>query len=237
MIPLPWWKRRLATFDTETTGVDPLTARIVTAAVCNVGGAQPESRAHWIINPGVEVPEGAAKIHGYTTERLRAEGRPPRECIAEIARALEVAWHDGAAVIVFNAPYDLTLLAAELERHGFPPLNMGPVIDPLVLDKVLDRYRKGSRKLEAICDFRSVRHDGAHDCCHDAIAAARLAYRLGSLYPEIGDLDLDTLHVRQRGWFAEQARGLADYFAKQGKSEVVHTEWPMRPLMAQQGAA
>lgn len=226
----PWFKGRLAAFDTETTGVDPLQARIVTAAVVCVGGLEQTVEGRWVVNPGVEVPEGAAKIHGFTTERCRHEGRDPVACLAEISRELASAWARGEPVVIFNAPYDLTLLAAELRRYDLPPVKVGPVIDPLVLDKQLDRYRKGSRKLEAICDFRSVKHDGAHDSTHDAIAAARLAYRLGSLYDEIGAFSPHDLHQLQIGWYAEQARGLADYFRKQGKTETISTEWPVRSL-------
>jgi DNA polymerase III subunit epsilon len=234
---LPWFKSRLASFDLETTGVDPFAARIVTAAVVKVGGAEPTSDLRWVVDPGVDVPEAAARIHGYTTERCRAEGREPVKCLEEIANALKVAWFTGQPVCVFNAPFDLTLLAAELARYGLPPLQIGPVIDPLVIDRRVDRYRKGSRKLEAICDYRSVKHDGAHDATHDAIAAARLAYRLGSLYEEIGAFSPRDLHELQIGWFAEQARGLEEHFRKQGKNETVAREWPVRPLAAAGKAA
>jgi DNA polymerase-3 subunit epsilon len=185
----------------------------------------------------VEIPEGAAKIHGYTTERARAEGSEPTSAIAAISVRLAQAWASGEPLVIFNASYDLTLLAAELRRHRLPPLTIGTVIDPLVIDKQVDKYRKGSRKLEAICDFRSVKHDGAHDCTHDAIAAARLAYRLGSLYDEIGAFSPHDLHQLQIGWYAEQARGLAAHFAKQGKTETVSTEWPVRSLSNAGGKA
>jgi len=236
-VTLPWFKGRLAAFDTETTGVDPLTARIVTAAVVSVGGIEQMVEGRWVICPDIDIPEGAAKIHGFTTERARREGRPPYDALAEIVRELAAAWKREEPVVIFNAPYDLTVLCAELRRHSLPTLEIGPVVDPLVLDKQLDKYRKGSRKLEAICEFRSVRHDGAHDSTHDAIAAARLAYRLASLYDEIGSFSPHDLHQLQIAWFAEQARGLAAHFAKQGKTETVSTEWPVRTLPAMQEVA
>jgi DNA polymerase-3 subunit epsilon len=237
MSAAPWFKSRLASFDVETTGVDPLTARIVTATVVRVGGSEPTVEGRWVLQPEIDIPEAAAKIHGFTTERARLEGRCAADCLDEIRRDLTAAWAHGEPVVIFNAPYDLTVLRAELARHGLPDIEIGPVVDPLVLDKQLDRYRKGSRKLEAICNFRSVKHDGAHDSTADAVAAARLAYRLGSLYEEIGAFSPHDLHQLQIGWYAEQARGLAAYFAKQGKTETVNTEWPVRALCAAGGKA
>ena len=51
-----------------------------------------------------------------------------------------------------NAPFDLTLLDRELRRHRAASLshylgqNPLRVLDPRVLDKHLDRYRKGRRR-------------------------------------------------------------------------------------------
>lgn len=60
----------LAVFDLETTGVDVTSARIVTAfvGVLSVDGTLISSRS-WLADPGVEIPAGAAAIHGITTER------------------------------------------------------------------------------------------------------------------------------------------------------------------------
>jgi DNA polymerase-3 subunit epsilon len=53
------------------------------------------------------------------------------------------------------------------------------VVDPLVIDKWLDRYRKGSRKLEAICAHYGAVLDEAHDADFDAHRgrAARVVHR------------------------------------------------------------
>ena len=55
----------------------------------------------------------------------------------------------GIPVVVYNAPYDLSLLDRECRRNGLEPIDApGPVIDPLVIDKAVDSYRKGKRTLE-----------------------------------------------------------------------------------------
>ncbi len=81
-----WTERRVLGFDTETTGVDVTSDRIVTAALVMRQGLGGLSRVRtWIIDPGVEIPEGASEIHGITTEYARAHGRPPAEVLEEVA--------------------------------------------------------------------------------------------------------------------------------------------------------
>lgn len=64
-------------FDCETTGVDVEQDRIVTAATVMIEpGVGPQIRAT-VIDPGVEIPASAVEVHGWTTERVQAEGRPP----------------------------------------------------------------------------------------------------------------------------------------------------------------
>ena len=63
-------------FDLETTSTDPFEARIVTACVAPEKGAA----QRWLVDPGIEIPPGAAAIHGISTATARAplaSTRPP----------------------------------------------------------------------------------------------------------------------------------------------------------------
>jgi DNA polymerase-3 subunit epsilon len=227
-----WHNGRLAAFDIESTGIDPQNDRIVTAAVSVVGGGEPPVSSTWLADPGVEIPEGAARVHGVTTEQARAEGRPAAEVIAEILEVLAAEVERGVPIVAFNARYDLTMLDREARRHGLVPLSERGhelyVVDPLIIDKALDTYRKGKRTLTAVCQLYNVElsEDDAHAADADAIAAARVAWRLGERFDEL-KIDLPTLHNNQVGWAAEQAASLEDYFRRQGKDEVVERDWPI----------
>ncbi|MGA1213468.1 MAG: 3'-5' exonuclease, partial [Solirubrobacterales bacterium] len=117
--------------------------------------------------------------------------------------------------------------------HGIEPLvelvgDSGLlVIDPMILDKQLDPYRRGKRKLTDVCAVYGVELTEAHAAHADALAAARLAWRLGKSNPEFGDLDLPTLHEQQIEWARTQAEGLQQYFDEQGLDRVVEPEWPL----------
>jgi DNA polymerase-3 subunit epsilon len=229
-----WHHGRLAAFDIESTGVDASRDRIVTATLSVVGGGEPAVSTSWLADPGVEIPEGAARVHGITTEMARAEGRPAAEVVGEIVDRLADQVAAGVPVVAFNARYDLTMLEHEACRHGVVPLSErgGPllVIDPLVIDKHLDRYRKGKRTLTAVCDVYNVElsEDDAHAADADAIAAARVAWRLGERFEELRQ-GLEELHAAQVEWAAEQAASLEEYFRSQGKDEVVERDWPIVP--------
>lgn len=223
---------RLAVFDLETTGVDVDASRIVSACVAVLGpGDQVIGRWDWLADPGVEIPDAAAAVHGITTERARAEGRPASVVVAEIAQALRMLFALGTPVAVYNAPYDLTLLDRECRRHGLAPIaDPSPVIDPLVIDKALDRYRKGKRTLEAAAERYGVQLTDAHDAAADAIAAGQVARAIARAFPEEFDIPLADLHGRQEVWCAEQTARFQDYIrtVKSDTGFVAHGGWPVR---------
>ncbi|MFD4814623.1 exonuclease domain-containing protein, partial [Streptomyces sp. NPDC058418] len=128
---MTWYGEPLVGFDLETTGTEPLEARIVTAAVVEVQGGEVIRQRSWLADPGIRIPAQASAVHGISSERAAAEGRPAPDVAAEIAQVLSEYWARGVPVVAYNAPFDLTLLSAELRRHGLPPLGpIGPVIDP-----------------------------------------------------------------------------------------------------------
>ncbi|WP_439691622.1 3'-5' exonuclease [Curtobacterium sp. SP.BCo] len=225
----PWW-HALGVFDLETTGVDVETARIVTAHVglIDMTGRSIVEGA-WLADPGVEIPEGAAAVHGITTERARAEGRPAGEVVAEIIAAVEAVFARGIPLVIYNAPYDLTVLDREAKRHGIASPVIGNVVDPLVIDKALDTYRKGKRTLEAASETYGVTLDDAHDAGADAIAAGRVAQAIAAKYSEDLGVSAEELHRKQVGWCAEQASSFQDYMRKKrDPSFTADGRWPHR---------
>lgn len=228
-----WHTSRLAALHLHTTGLDPETARVVIADIVQVGGGQPTSNRTWLLNPGVPIPEQAAQVHGVTTAQAQASGGDPAEGIAAVTEDLADALRQRTPLVVFRAPYALTVLDRECRRHGLPSLGERfaggprPVIDPLVLDKQLDRFRRGPRTLRALCAHHRVPHDGDRNAASDALAAARLAWRLGQANPQLAELSLTALHDRQTIWAAAQAASLQDYLRRTDPAAVVDGAWPV----------
>lgn len=225
------WADTLAVFDLETTGIDVDTCRIVTAHV-GVLGASGEvlERREWIVDPGVEIPTAASLIHGVTTERARLEGQAAPTAVAEIVAALTEVAGRGLPIVAYNASYDLSLLEREAIRYGIVPLpGPGPVIDPLVIDKAVDRYRRGKRTLTAAAEHYGVALPNAHDAGADAVAAGRVAQAIARAYPELAAIAVAELHARQVGWCREQAESYQAWRRANGEPEFTTSgAWPVR---------
>ncbi|MEV7280097.1 3'-5' exonuclease [Streptomyces sp. NPDC093111] len=232
-----WFDGPLAAFDTETTGVDVEEDRIVSAAlvVQDAAGMRPRV-TRWLVNPGIPVPAGATAVHGLTDDHLQRNGRWPSPVVEELARAIAEQSAAGRPLVVMNAPFDLTILDRELRRHRASSLGTYLdgvplcVLDPRVLDKHLDRYRKGRRTLTDLCEQYGVVLDGAHDAAADASAALEVVRSVGRRFASrLERLSPPELHTLQAVWHAAQARGLQAWFARQGTPEAVDPAWPLRP--------
>ncbi|MGW1587284.1 exonuclease domain-containing protein [Streptomyces sp. NPDC002386] len=260
---MTWHLGRLAAFDLETTGVDVETDRIVTAAVDARGGGRPVESGEWLADPGIAIPAEATAVHKITTEYAREHGAPAEQVVREVAAELaaQIVMGD-AAIVGHNVPFDLTMLDRECRRYKLPTLldRIGDrplhVIDTRVIDTHAIPYRRrpsedqGARQLVTLAQVYGLdwNDDEAHGCSYDAVAAARIAHRIGQLahtsrrcWPEhirrerrvrfeaLRDVTVAELHERQIAWAAEQAAGLQAHFRKTDPDAVVDGAWPMRP--------
>lgn len=238
--PSTWADGPMVAFDLETTGVDPESARIVTATLLYLNPGQKPVEDTYLVDPGIEIPAAASDVHGITTEHARANGVQPGDVVGVLSAALADATGDGKPIVIYNAPYDLTVLDRECARHGATTLAQHCheadldlfVVDPLVLDKAIDRYRKGSRKLIDVCAHRGITlsEQDAHTSAGDCLAAARLAWKIAHTN-SIGTLPPAELMAFQAAAYAKQADSFEDYLRRQGKlTEPVSRAWPIRPV-------
>ncbi|HQY34619.1 MAG TPA: exonuclease domain-containing protein [Actinotalea sp.] len=235
-----WIDGALMGFDTETTGVDVGTDRVVTAAlVRRAGSAAPGtpslSTVTWLIDPGVPIPAGAAAIHGVTTAHARAHGRPAAVALEEIATGLAAALRRGEPVVAFNASYDLSLLDAELRRHRLPTLperighEVRTVVDPLVLDRYLDRYRPGKRRLGDLCAHYGVTTAALHTAEVDVLATLDVLAAIAAAHPELAAMTLDEVHDLQVTAHRTWAEGFNAWRTQQGLVGAgAELDWPSR---------
>ncbi len=210
---LPEWANIIAVFDTETTGIAPETTRIVSAhvSVLNAHG-EVEQPLNWLIDCGIDIPEQATAVHGITTERMRAEGTPATESISEILTTLSRLLDSGIPVVAYNASYDFTILDREAQRYNLSALSTPkPIVDPLIIDKQMDKFRKGKRTLEATAAHYGVDLTGAHDASVDAIAAGRVAQAIGKKFAADLAFPAEELHDLQVQWAKEQAESYATW--------------------------
>lgn len=225
-----WSMHPRAAFDLETTGKDPREARIVTASIVIVDETGAVVDTHeWLADPGVEIPEEAAAIHGISTSHARENGRPVDEVTAEIGAVLATLFENNIPVIAFNASYDFTVLANEARRYGLAAITPAPVIDPFICNKHVDRFRKGSRTLVALCEEYGITLEDAHTSAADAEATLRLADSLAAKYSALR-LNHAELHTAQVGWAREQAADFQQYLRRvKDPAAIIEGAWPVLP--------
>jgi len=229
---MPEWAKRIAVFDTETTGLDLKTSRIVTASVVelDLNGNVVVDRAEWFANPEIEIPKVASDVHGITTEMAVADGRNYKEVVAEILDALRDCFQRGVPVVAYNAPYDFTILMHQAIALGLDPITEPmPVIDPLVVDKTYDRYRSGKRKLELVAKHYSVALDDAHNSKADAIAAGRVALAVMKAHAEKLPQTAAEFHSSQIEWAKVIDEGFTKWMRENvDKDFVAAPGWPIK---------
>ena len=159
--------------DTETTGLDPKTDRLVEIGCLELVNRYPTGREfHTYLNPERDVSEHATKIHGLTTSFLIDKpsfGSIASEFITFIA-------HD--PLIIHNAPFDVGFLNAELARGSFQPLEMTRVTCSLQLAR--RKHPAGPNSLDALCKRYQI--DATKRTKHGALLDCQL---LADVYVEL----------------------------------------------------
>ena len=215
---------RMLAFDLETTSANPKDARIVTSALVRIDGRDVQKVEH-LADPGIEIPQAATDVHGITTEKAQAEGRPHEEVLKDTVNAIKSAWDDGLTLIVYNAAFDLTVLRSLTGDFTVT----GPVFDPYVIDRVSDKWRKGKRTLGAVCEHYGVELSNAHEATADALAAARVAWKqVRQHYPNLAQMDENELMEFQAVKWYEDRIAFKKYLEGKGRdASDVSTAWPM----------
>ena len=232
-----WWTGEVLGFDFETTGIDRFDDVPVSFALVTMVGGDVVTSTAGLVDPGREIPAGATEVHGISTERARAEGIPLREAIELVTEAVVAAGRRGVPLAGMKLDYDLTILDTQSRRLRGAGLSefgwWGPVLDAVVLDRHLDRFRKGRRTLGDLCAYYGVDIGNAHDATADAVASIRVLLALAARYKEMRDADPASLHESQITWHREWAAGYDQWRSGSGMPPIDPRDylWPVAPMV------
>ncbi|MFC7463363.1 exonuclease domain-containing protein [Brachybacterium sp. GCM10030252] len=231
-----WIDLPLLGFDTETTGTNVTSDRIVTVAlVHSVGpGRGNETIATWLIDPEMDIPEPAQRVHGISTEHARAHGMAAAAALDEVATMIAEALGKDVPLVAFNGSFDLAILENELTRLGLPTLaarlghDIAPVLDPLVVDRGVDRYRKGKRTLTDLLAHYGIEQDGQlHTADVDVSATLDVLRALVTAHRQLAASTLADLHREQIAWHRSWAENFNQFLQKKGRTPDVSLTWPL----------
>ena len=226
---MSWLNSQLLALDTESTGTDPTEARIVQITVgmsVGPGDWHPWTR---IVNPGVPIPDAAAKIHGYTDTRVQTEGTTPSAALAKAYATLTDTAHRGIPVVAHHAAYDLTLLDREFRRHLGEPLPTGLIVlDTPLLFRRFD-WTTGGRSLGKLAARYGITFP-AHDAEADALASLRLLHILAALNDLLPLIEPAALHEAQKTWWVQQQDAAEARALGSGTAFERQDCWPLIPF-------
>ena len=188
---------RSVLFDTETTGLEPLTGdRVIEIAAIELFNDLPTGNQFYaLMDPERDIPMESTRVHGITSAHV--EGKPKFAAVAD--QMLE--FFGDAPLVAHNAPFDFGFIDAELARVGRPKLARSRMVDTLVLAKA--RFPGMPNSLDALC--RRFEVDLSARTTHNALLDCKL---LAEVYVELTG-------GRQRGLVleTEQAMSFAQYDA------------------------
>lgn len=226
---MTWLDAPMLALDTETTGVDPETARVVTVAIGRSAGPGDWSLIeNSLVNPGVPIPAEATKVHGITDDQA-AEGSDPAKVLESVRETLAQAAERHIPIVGHNLAYDLTVLDRELGRHLGESIPDGLLcLDTMVIFRRLD-YTTGGRSLSALAERYGIGFP-AHDAERDALASLRLLHIIARENDLLPLASIDAMQERQAEWHRAHLMAAEEKRRSNGREPLdVDTSWPMRP--------
>jgi DNA polymerase-3 subunit epsilon len=227
---MAWCDGPLLGFDLETTGIDTTRDLPVQVALVWTTADGVLKADTFLVDPGRDIPAEAIAIHGITTERARSEGCSLGEAALRIHAAIRRAAARRVPVVAMNASFDVTIAEGLFASFGLPALAWHALLDPLVIDRHVDRERTGKRRLDALCEHYHIRLQQAHDAGADVEAAVALTRCIGRRYSECGQLHPEVLTIRQAAWHEEWASAYDASCRSEGLPglEADEFSWPCR---------
>nr|WP_240680355.1 exonuclease domain-containing protein [Alloscardovia theropitheci] len=240
----PLSKSYLLGFDTETTGTTYGKDAIVSACLVlrnPATGYEADITSYWEINPRIPMNPMASRVNGFTTEYLTEHGMDQEVAITEISEIIVAAQLKNIPLLAYNAPFDVSMLNADLKKIGSAPLDTLMrdndvdnflstterellIVDPLVIDRAVSK-RTGSRKLIDTTFYYGVQpHGNFHNAVADTTAAVDLIEPITRLYPQAASIRLENLMSFQRESYTSWKDNFNEYLKTQGRS-LIQGSW------------
>lgn len=180
---------RYIAFDTETTGLNPVSDRIVEIGAVLFENGEAVDSFHSLINAGVPISSGAAEVN-HITDRMILSAPLEAEVYPGLIRFMGNALHGGTIVCAHNAKFDMDFLCNTLARLGYD--SDIRYIDTLSLSrkciKGLENYKQNT-----VAEHFGIFNRSAHRASADAEVCGRILKEL----LKIEKADLEKIRVQR----------------------------------------
>ncbi len=205
-------EKPLIFFDLETTGLDCQKDRVVELSAKKLNPDGSQSSLHYLINPGMDIPQEATDIHGITNGMVADK---PLFC--DIAEAVYAFFKDSDLAGYNILRFDIPFLMEEFHR-----CKMYPIL--LTETKVVDVYslytKKEPRDLaSAVRYFCKEEHDNAHSAQADVEATMKV---LKHQLIHYNDLEPTVSYLYQFSCDSDNAIDFSGKFGRNKKGQIVY---------------
>lgn len=215
--PKGFWSQRWLVVDTETTGPDPSSDRVVELGFVPFHLGEPGPRYGRLLNPGRPIDPAAIQVHGITDADVA--DCPP---LADVAAGFLEHVAEADVIVGYNVlGFDAPLLEAELGDAWRDAVADKLFVDPLVLVRLdqVGRYWKGPgrHKLTSVASRLGVQVPGkAHRATADCLLAGQVLWRLREFSAVLGlPSEPDEFRRVQQSFRDQQEADFAAWKAKQ----------------------
>ena len=186
--PSQWFDLPLAIFDTETTGKDPHTCRIIEVGITQMLRGEVVREFDWFVDPECQIPEEVVQLTHI--QQSDVDGQPKlRDIAGDILEAFR-----GHGIVAYSIGFDRTVLTRELREAGLDWPSENPILDPLVFAQHFYPHQRNN--LGAVAERLGISLEGAHRACNDAAATGKVFYAFRDRLPP----ELDALLIVQAEW-------------------------------------
>lgn len=170
--------------DTETTGLDARSARLIQYGAVRLRGADIllDQQFATLVNPGMPIPAVTTAVHGIADDDIR--DAPP---FAAVAAAI-AEFQGSATLIGHSISFDLAVLKREHELAGLA-WKQPRALDVRHLARIAAPHL-AHYDLDRLCDWLVIDNDGRHTAPGDARAAAKVFV---ALLPMLRQANIRTL--------------------------------------------
>lgn len=173
--------------DLETTGISITKDRIVQIGAIKIVDGVIKEEKNVLINPEMDIPQGATDVHGITNEDVKNA-----PSFRRIAKSL-MEWLKGHRLCGYNSNYfDIPILSEEFDRCNIKwDVDMNSLIDVYQIEAALN-----TRKLSDVYKrYTGKDLDGAHD----ALVDVKATFEILQKQQEVSGMNITELSNSARG--------------------------------------
>ncbi len=165
--------KKFYSFDVETTGLNPISDRIIEIGCCEFISFKPLKEFSTLVNAGKSIPPHVTKINNITNEMLSSAPLED-EVYYYFCSFIKDVLEGNAVIVAHNASFDMNFLSNTLERLGFSGTLY--YLDTLELARCY--LKLSNHKQTTVAQYFNIPIGNAHRAKDDALVCGKILVKI-----------------------------------------------------------